>query len=309
MQTVIITGGTGLVGRALAAQLLERGYKVIILTRSVPKQPSSSLRLHFAQWDVKRQQIDEQAISLADYIVHLAGANVASRRWTVDRKREILESRTRSSELLYQALRSIPNQVRAVVSASAIGYYGSHPEQLFDEKAPPANDFLGQTCAAWESSVQKIAELGKRVIILRSGIVLSREGGALKSLYQPLRFGLATILGSGEQWMSWIHLNDLARLYANALVNDQLSGVYNAVAPHPSTGKEFILQMAKAARGKSFIPIYIPSLFLRLVLGEMSIEVLKSCKVSCEKIAATGFQFAFPTVESAMEQLFRTPSD
>jgi len=307
METVLITGGTGLIGQALTQLLTDHGYHVIILSRQPHGETSENSLITYAQWDIHRQQIDANAIAAADHIVHLAGANVGAHRWTAAYKKEILDSRTHSSQLLFNALQTHPNKIKKVISASATGYYGENgPAQPpFTEASPPATDFLGSTCSAWEQSVLQMEGLGKQVVIFRTGIALSRNGGAMKEFYKPLQFGFATILGNGEQWVSWIHLQDLIRLYFNAIVNPQLQGTFNAVAPQPVHHKELILAMARAAKGKSFIPAYVPAFALKLALGEMSTEVLKSCRVSSRKIQHTGFLFSYPDINAAMEQLFK----
>jgi uncharacterized protein (TIGR01777 family) len=304
MDTVLITGGTGLVGRALSRLLTEVGYRVIILSRRSGTATDNKL-ISYAQWDVARQTIDVEALQQADYIVHLAGANVADKRWTNARKKEIINSRTKSSELLYSALEKHPNKVRKVISASATGYYGENQGHPFIESDPPGTDFLGTTCVLWEESVLRMKQLGKKIVILRTGIALSKEGGALKEFYKPLKFGFATILGNGEQYISWIHLHDLVRLYLSAIVNHELEGIFNAVAPNPVHHKELVMAMAKVAKGKSFISLYVPSFALKMALGEMSIEVLKSCQASSAKIQAKGFVFSYPDIQSAMEKIFQ----
>lgn len=308
METIMVTGGTGLVGKALTSFLLERGYKVIILTRNPGY--SDNDHLSYAHWDPAAGKLELSALQEADHIVHLAGAGVSDHRWTASYKKEILDSRVKGSTFLYEQLKQHPNKVRKVISSSATGYYGetTDPSQPFREIDAPANDFLGTVCQAWENSVIPIESLGKTVIRLRTGIVLSREGGALKEFYKPLRFGFATILGSGDQYISWIHMHDLVRLYFNAIVNDNLeNGAYNAVAPVPVKHKTLVLAMAHAARGKTFIPMPVPSFALKIALGEMSVEVLKSVNASAEKIQQTGFQFSYPTIDKAMEQLFAAP--
>lgn len=302
METVIITGGTGLIGTALTRLLLERGYKVIILSRRPDKGNDKAVT--YAHWNVDTQTIDKEAIQQADYIVHLAGANVGEKRWTAARKEEIINSRTKSGELLFHTLQTVPNKVKKVISASATGYYGDFTDHSFRETDPPATDYLATTTQAWEQSIAKVTTLGKKLVIFRTGIVLGREGGALKEFYKPLRFGFATVLGSGEQFVPWIHIHDLVRLYFNAIVNDKLEGIYNAVSPNPVTNRELILSMARMAKGGSFMTTYVPSFALKLALGEMSVEVLKSVKASADKIQQTGFQFSYPTINEAMEQLF-----
>lgn len=302
MDTVIITGGTGLIGTALTKLLLERGYRVIILTRRPEKGNNSEVT--YARWNIDEQTIDKTAIEQADYIIHLAGANVGEKRWTSSRKREIIDSRTKSSELLFNTLKTTPNKVRKVISASATGYYGEYTDHVFTESDPAATDYLGTTTEAWEKSISQVTTLGKKLVIFRSGLVLSRDGGAMKEFYKPLRFGFATVLGSGDQYISWIHIHDIVRLFFNAIVNDKLTGIYNAVGPNPVTNKELILTMARIAKGRSFMTVYVPAFVLKLALGEMSVEVLKSMRASASAIQQTGFQFSYPTIKEAMEQLF-----
>ncbi len=309
METVLITGGTGLIGKALTEALLERGYRVIIFTRQPDKQQKKiSDKLSYCTWDIKKKFIDKDAISKADYIIHLAGASVAEKRWTPRRKQEIVNSRVDSSRLLAENLKTIPNNIKAVISASAIGWYGADEEgekepKKFTEDAPPAKNFLGDTCRQWEEAIEPVSFLGKRLVKLRTGIVLSNEGGAFTEFKKPLQFGIAAILGSGKQVISWIHIDDLVRIILFALENENMYGCYNAVAPQPVTNKKLTLLLAKKIRGRFYIPVHVPSFFLRLLLGEMSVEVLKSATVSEEKLQEAGFIFQYPDIEPALHQL------
>lgn len=306
MQTILITGGTGLVGTALRELLLERGYKVILLSRQEhPRRLPSGDHLRVARWDIKKQEIAEEAVAGADFIILLAGEGIGDKRWTNARKKEILESRTGGNALIYHALQRQPNRVKAVISASAIGYYGGSDDKIFRETDAPADSFLGDTCAQWEKSVLQMQEIAKRVVILRLGIVLSKDGGLLKKWMLPLRYGFAGIPGNGEQWMSWIHVRDVCRLFYTAVASERMQGVYNAVAPFPVSTKELVISMAKAMKGKNYLPVHVPSSLLELWRGEMSGELLKSCRVSPEKLGFTGFQFSYPTVQSAMEEIFK----
>lgn len=302
MKTVLITGGSGLVGTALRHALLTKGYKVIILTRNAAGKKSTDV-LSYAEWNVEEQQIDKSAIAGADYIIHLAGAGVADKRWKKKRKKEIVNSRIDSSKLIVDNLRLVPNKVKAIISASAIGWYGADPAipnpHPFIESDPADNEFLGDTCKKWEASIDAVEQIGKRLVKLRTGIVLSNKGGALKEFKKPLGFGMAAILGNGKQVISWIHIDDLVEMYIAAIENETIRGVYNAVAPNPVSNKEFILHLAR--KNKFFIPIHVPSFLLKIVLGEMSIEVLKSATVSCNKIQAVGFVFHHPTLQVALK--------
>jgi uncharacterized protein len=303
MKTVLITGGTGLVGKALRQALLQKGYRVIILSRQ-ENAISDIANLSYAQWNVEKQTIDQEAIAATDYIIHLAGAGVADKRWTAKRKQEIVDSRINSSKLIVDSLKTVPNKVKAVISASAIGWYGADPiipnPNPFKENFPADTAFLGTTCKLWEQSIDPVTELSKRLVKLRIGIVLSEQDGALKEFLKPLRFGVAAILGSGKQILSWIHINDLASLFIYAMENESVNGVYNAVTPNPVSNKELTLILARSKK-KFFIPIHVPSFILKIMLGEMSVEILKSATVSADKILNAGFQFDFPFIEDALK--------
>lgn len=302
MPTVVITGGTGLIGRHLTDHLLQKGYEVIILSRQGRSVDTD--RLSYAVWDPAKGTIDEAAVRKADHIIHLAGAGVADKRWTPQRKLEIAESRRSGASLIVKALKEIPNQVKTVVSASAVGWYGADTAESrqkgFSEDAPADKHFLGETCRMWEAAIAPVEQLGKRLVKLRVGIVLSEDGGALREFSKPVKMGIAAIFGSGEQVVSWIHIEDLCRMFLFAIENEKLSGVYNAVAPQPVTNKALVLALAQKLRGKFFVPVHIPSFLLKVVLGEMSIEVLKSTRVSSEKIRGGGFTWLYPSVTAAL---------
>ena len=306
MLTVVITGGTGTIGKRLSGMLVEKGYRVIILSRRVQGSDASD-PISYANWNVGKGIIDAQAITQADYIIHLAGAGVAEGRWTAKRKLEIVNSRTQSSELLVKALRNTPNKVKAVISSSATGWYGADTPQSsvsgFKEDAKPADDFLGDTCRLWEDSIEPVTELGIRLVKLRTGIVLSNKGGAYVEFKKPLKAGLATIMGNGKQVVSWIHVDDICRMYLYALENDALSGAFNAVAPNPVNNKTLITTIAKKLNGAWFLPVPAPAFMLKLILGEMSVEILKSVTASSAKIQTAGFSFLYPNIGEAIEAL------
>lgn len=308
MPTVLITGGTGLVGKAITKELLRRGYDVTILTRSKEKaRPVNGVS--YAAWDVPAGIINERAVAGADHIIHLAGAGVADKRWTDERKKEIVESRVKSGELICKALQKSGDKLKAFVSASAIGWYGPDPvvpnPNPFKETAPHAAVFLGTTCFEWERSVHPIKEMRKRLVLLRTGIVLSNRGGALKEFRKPLKFGLATAMGNGKQVVSWIHIDDLVNMYLSAMESEVYSGVYNAVAPSPVSNARLVMELAKQVKGSFYSKVSVPSPILKLMLGEMSVEVLKSTTVSAEKILRAGFNFSHPTIAAALSDLAR----
>ena len=205
MKTVLITGGTGMIGSALIKELIKNDYDVIVLTRDA-SQYKSTARLLYAEWNIKDETINTKAIGKADYIIHLAGANVAEKRWSKKRRKEIVDSRVQSGKLLVKALKEIPNKVKVVVSASAIGWYGPDAQtpnpKSFIETDNAANGFLGTTCQQWESAIQPVTQTGKRLVILRTGIVLSNDGGAFVEFKKPMQFGVASILGNGKQIVS-----------------------------------------------------------------------------------------------------------
>lgn len=303
MATICITGGTGMIGTRLIELLSAKNHNLIILTR---KSKAAFGNVRFAEWNIEKGEMDLSAIEKTDFIIHLAGAGVADKRWTKKRKDEIVNSRTQSSALLVKAINEIPNKVKAVISSSAIGWYGPDEKQTskgFVETDAAYNDFLGQTCLQWENSIEPVIQLGIRLVKLRTGIVLSNEGGALKEFKKPLKFGLASVLGSGKQIISWIHVDDLCRMFEYAIEHETLNGTYNAVAPKPVSNKELIISLAKKMRGNAFITAPVPSFILKLMLGEMSVEVLKSTTASSAKIQNAGFQFLYPSLDSALNEI------
>ena len=232
---------------------------------------------------------------------------MVERRWSTSYKKEIAESRTRSSALLIDTLQHCSHRVKTLVSAAAIGWYGPDEPggKPFVESWPAYPDFLGKTCEDWEASVEPATGLGIRLVKMRTGIVLSKEGGALKEFLKPLRVGVTAILGTGEQVVSWIHIDDLCRLFITALEEPDYSGAYNAVAPIPVTNRSLTLELARVVRGRFYLPVHVPAWLLRIVMGESSIEVLKSCTVSCDKVHKAGFTFLYPSIQSALQELCR----
>jgi uncharacterized protein (TIGR01777 family) len=255
---------------------------------------------------VANGRIDEEAIGRTQAIIHLAGANVAGGRWTAAYKEEIRNSRVKSGTLLVNALSGIRNDVETVISSSATGWYGEDPQipnpKPFTEEAPPATDFLGSTCKQWEESIQPVAATGRRLVIIRTGIVLSPEGGAYTEFKKSLPFGVASVLGNGRQVVSWIHIDDIVRMYVTALQQESWQGVYNGVAPQPASNREIIMAIARES-GRAYVPVSVPTFALRLALGEMSVEVLKSATVSSAKVQRASFPFNFPTVNAAAKDL------
>jgi len=300
MATVVITGGTGMIGTALSKLLIERGYNVIILSRN-PKPKTENPKLSYAAWHPDKQTIDAAAIEKADYIVNLAGAGVGDKRWTDKRKKEIINSRVDSAATLVKALKEIPNKVKAVIQASGVDWYPADPaipnRRPFVETDAPGDHFLGKVCIDWEESIKPITQ---RLVIVRTGLVVSKFGGAIDRFEKPVRFGMAAILSSGEQIISWIHIEDLCRFYLFAIGNENIQGLYNAVAPEPVSNKTIMLELAQLITGKFYVPIHVPAFALKMLYGELGATLLKSTTVSSAKISATGFQFLFPSIEPAL---------
>jgi uncharacterized protein (TIGR01777 family) len=295
---ILLTGGTGLIGRHLTEQLLQKGYSVSHLSRSVGKDA----RVKTFLWDIDKGEIDEHCIDDADIVVHLAGAGIADKRWTDQRKKELIESRTKSIGLIYNLLKNKKHHVNAVISASAVGYYGDRGDELMTEDSPPSNDFLAKCCIAWENAVDEGKAFGLRVVKFRTGVVLDK-GGALAKIAQPIKLFVGSPLGSGKQWVSWIHWQDVACMYQYAIEYENLTGVYNMAAPNPVTSQQLTQAVAKQLHKPLWLP-NVPAFFLKLLLGEMSAIVLGSTKVSSQKIENAGYRFKYTDVSSALKEIY-----
>jgi uncharacterized protein (TIGR01777 family) len=294
----IISGGTGLIGTFLINTLLKGNIKVYVLTRT--NKVSENPLLNYVKWDVINNTINGVFLEENICVVNLVGANVANGRWTNSRKKEILESRTNSTKLLYNYIANGSINCTYFVSASAIGIYGEKNE-IFTEDSPIANDFLGETCKLWEDEVNNIRTLNIPVGILRLGIVLSKDGGALPEFLNSLKFKIAAVPASGKQIYSWIHIYDACNMIMYATQN-LLNEAYNAVAPNVCNSEKLLTTLGKKYCG-TFLKINIPSFFLKIILGEFSIEILKSVHVSCSKISKHGFNFKYPDIDNALENI------
>ncbi len=299
-QTVLITGGTGSIGRRLTQLLQQEGYQVSLLSRSQKDIPN----VHVYQWDVTKGHIDPQAIATADHIIHLAGEGIADSRWTDQRKDEIINSRTQSTELLAQALAKNPHHIKSFIGASAIGYYGGDTDDRpLTETSQGGSDFLAQAVRAWERSEEQVASLGIRTVKLRIGVVLMADGGALPKLVQPVRLGAGAPIGSGQQYISWIHLDDLCNLFVTALADESWQGVYNAVAPTPVTNETMTRAIARVLHRPLILP-NIPAFAIKLAFGEMGIVVTGGNYVLNKRIAdETPFQYQYADLGNALENL------
>ena len=304
MSTIGIIGGTGFVGSHLTSLLTGQGYKVIIFSRGKSQESGNPL-INYAGFDYKKQLCDLDALKQLDAIVNLAGAGVAEKRWSKKRKEEIVSSRVDNTKYLISVLKEHAPGCQTFIAASATGFYGPDKpgEAPFTEGSAPFVDFLGTTCQEWEAATFS-AKPFMRTVALRFGIVLGKESGAFLEFVKPMAWGIVPILGSGKQVVSWIEVTDLARLISYALTNGKMEGIYNAVAPNPVTHKELIETIA-ATKGGIKIPVPVPSMFLKILLGELSIEILKSCTVSAQKTLATGFSYQFPEIQGAVSHILQ----
>lgn len=294
-ETVLITGGAGLVGARLSQTLTAEGYTV----RHISRNCTSKTNIPCFSWDLETIWYDPAAIIGVDFIIHLAGANVAEGRWTNHRKKQILDSRVKGSKLVCKMVEDSKGKIKRVVSASAVGYYGvSNGHELLNETTSAGNDFLAEVCVQWE---KEISACKTDVSILRTGVVLSAQGGAIPKMLAPIKWGLGSPLGSGDQLMPWIHIDDLCNMYVFALKN-RLCETYNAVAPQVVSNKDLTIQLSKAVNRRILLP-NVPTLVLKVMLGEMAGLLVTGVNVSSAKIENEGFNFEFPTLESSLMDL------
>ncbi|GAB3201739.1 uncharacterized protein (TIGR01777 family) [Pontibacter aydingkolensis] len=299
---ILITGGSGLIGMRLSEMLIDLGYEVAHLSRN----PSKVSNYKTFKWDVDKGYIDDNAISYADYLINLAGASVADEKWSEERKKEILNSRVDSINLLHKCLSNTQHHIKGFLSASAIGIYGDSGNRLVSEESTFADDFLAEVCKAWEAAAWQMRDLNLRTVIFRLGIVLSKKGGALPQIAKPIKMMAGAPLGTGKQYMSWVHIDDACRLFIKAIEDTQFEGVYNAVAPHPVTNEEFTKELAEIMHKPLVLP-KVPAFAINLMMGEMSEVVLASQRVSANKVMQTGFTFEYNYLEEALES-FYSPS-
>lgn len=297
---ILITGATGLVGTELVSLLLQNGITIHYLT-TTKKNIKNEPNYQGFYWNPQQGVIDEKSIVGVDAIIHLAGASI-SKRWTSKYKQELIESRTLTTNLLYRTLKSHPNQVKQIVSASAIGVYPDSKTTLYTEENKAVdNSFLGQVVVKWEQAVDNFKRLNIKVCKIRTGLVLSKKGGMLKEVMKPIKIGVGSSYGDGKQWQSWIHIDDLVHLYHYA-IQHQWEGIYNATAPNPVDNEELTEAVAKVLDKPYFFPS-VPKFVLKLALGEMHILLLSSQNVSSQKAQDNGFVFKFRTVDKALQNL------
>jgi len=296
---ILITGGTGMIGHRLTELLLAKGHKVSYLSRKKEKLTN----VEVFQWDIQKGYIEAGALESADYVVHLAGAGIANKRWTDERKKEIIDSRIQPIDLINKYLQEKNIQLKGFISASAIGIYGCNTGDVnLDESSVLGNDFLAECTKLWEIHAKKVKNAA-RIISIRIGIVLSENGGALPKLVQPIRLGFGAALGNGKQFMSWIHVDDLCGVFVKAIEVEKMQGAYNAVAPNPVTNQEMTSVAAKVLKKPLWLP-NVPSFVLKLVFGEMGIVVTGGNFVLNKRLSQeTNFQYKFINIKDAMNDL------
>ncbi len=297
---ILITGGSGLVGTHLTAMLMESGHKVSHLSRR--KSEKNGVRAY--KWDLVKGTIEDGAFNGVHAIVHLAGAGVADKRWTSARKQEILDSRYLSGRLLEKELKERKHEIKVLISASGMGYYGDCGDKSLIESDPPGDDFLAKVCIEWEAATDGLEAINIRRVLLRIGLVLDKKGGALAKMALPAKMGIGSYFGNGKQIYSWLHINDLSKMILHAIENENVQGPYNAIAPQTLSNYDFSKKLNKVL-GRPFIPFPAPSFALKLALGEMANALLFSINVSSAKIEKTGFEFEFPELESALKAIYK----
>lgn len=299
MAKILITGGSGSIGRKLIPRLKELRHEVAVIGRSRYLEigaPSYT-------WDLAKHQMEEEALDGVTHIIHLAGAGIADKPWTPERKQEILESRVKPLQLLSDQLISRNQKFEAIISSSAVGYYGAiTSDRTFTEEDASAKDFLGITCQMWEDAVQLFRPVTEREVRMRTSVVLMDEGGALEKIAKPIRLGLGAPLGSGKQWVPWIHVDDLVEMYVRSIEDGNMHGAYNGVAPHSVNQKDLTKAIAFVLRKPLFLPA-VPEFVLKLTLGQMACIVTEGSRVSSEKIRSAGYEYKFPNLKPALKNL------
>jgi uncharacterized protein (TIGR01777 family) len=298
-EIVLITGAGGLIARELSKQL-ENEYTVRFLTRHKKRENEF-------MWDINKGMIDEKALEDVSHVIHLAGANISEKRWTDDRKKELISSRVDSAQLILKTLQKNNCVLKSFISASGINYYGTETtNKIFTEKDGPGNDFLSEIVVVWEKAADEFKEkhVAERVVKLRTAVVLSEKDGALKKILPTIKMGIGSPLGSGKQYMPWIHIKDICSMYEFAIKKHDLDGSFNAVAPEHTTNRELTEMIAQILKKPLFIP-NVPTFALQLIFGELSDAVLKGSRASSEKIRKAGFQFEFPELDKALKDLLK----
>lgn len=299
-KNILITGATGLVGKKLIPSLQALGHEVRILARKDVKINGVKVYL----WDVYKQEIDKACLNGVDTIIHLAGEGIADKKWTEERKKQIIDSRVMSAELLYKTIQETNSPIKSFISASAVGIYGDRGDEVLDEASDSGKGFLSACCVKWEQAANEGLSLGIRVVKIRIGLILSREDGALAAMEKPIKFFAGAPLGTGKQWMPWIHIDDIIKIFIKATEDVEMSGAYNACAPYPVTNKLLTKSIAKQLN-RPVWPIQVPKFILRTLLGEMSILPLMSNNTLVKKLLNTGYKFTYVNLDDALDSIYK----
>ncbi len=298
---VLVTGASGFVGRRVVAQLLAKKHEVVVLTRNLAKAAIVlGSQCKYVQWIDTHELPPATAFDGVDAVINLMGENIGGKKWDETQKKKIYDSRITSTRLLVEGMKNLSKKPGALISASAIGIYGNRGDEVLDENAPQGNDFLAGVCRDWETEANKAQEMKMRVVILRTGVVLGKGGGALKKMLPVFKLGLGGRLGSGKQYMSWIHVDDLAAMYVQAAEDPTMSGVYNAVSPYPATNAEFTKALGRRLKRPTLFTA--PEFAIRKALGEMSTIILEGQKVVPTRFKEKKFQFKSATLEKTLKE-------
>lgn len=296
---IILTGGTGFIGSVLKKELLNKGHELILLTRSW--RSSQEAGVTYAHWEDGNAGYWQHFLEEADAVIHLAGESVAAKRWTAKQKALITESRVLSTRTIVEGIKACRRKPKLLVNASAVGYYGHVAEEDVTEERSFGAGFLAETCRHWEREAEQVKSAGVRLVIARFGLVLGKSGGALAKMKLPFQLGLGGPLGSGRQWVPWVHVEDAARMILFALENPSVEGALNAVSPHPVRMKEFCAEYAKSLHRPSWFPV--PGFMLKLIFGEMSDVFLTGQKAVPAKLIRSGFQFKYDKLSPAFDSV------
>ncbi|WP_432711679.1 TIGR01777 family oxidoreductase [Pedobacter sp.] len=301
---ILITGATGMIGTELLPALQQQGHTVSILTRKPTKLKDVQVFL----WDVYQQKIDTQCLAKVDTIIHLAGENIATKKWTKERKQQLVDSRVLSAALLFKTLKEVPNQVTTFISASAVGYYGDCGDEILTEDDANGSGFLADCCEKWEAAVDEGKSLNLRVVKIRTGFILKKGEGGLAAMDKPIRFFAGAPLGTGLQWVPWIHIRDIVKIYLAATDDSNMKGAYNACAPYPVTNTTLTKGIAQVLH-RPVWPFTVSETVLNALLGEMSTVALMSTNTSAQKLLDSGFTFNFTQLDAALKNIYQVPAN
>lgn len=298
-KNILITGATGLIGRQLIPYLQMQGHRISVLSRKKMNIDGATVFV----WDVEKQTIETDALKGIETIIHLAGEGIADKSWTTKRKAQIIDSRVKSAQLLYKTIRETNSTLTTFVSASAVGYYGDRKGEFLNESDNPGHGFLSDCCIQWEAAADEGIAMGIRVVKIRIGLLLSEKDGALAAMARPIKFFIGAPLGSGKQWVPWIHIDDVIGIFTKAVEDETMQGAYNAAAPYPATNKLVVKRIAWHL-SRPVWPIHVPKMVLNAILGELSILVLMSSNTSAQKILDAGYQFKFLDLDEALREIY-----